>query len=128
MDMKSKMSYLRAFPILSWHTICHSQTFLRSSQGHPAYIMLQKNPPTVLVCDTNGIWKKLALIRFSPYQVAQRSEVSPCHSPQDNRDVPTLAVQSLHFDVPYHYFTISRYFFLGQIRVRNPGSQSVLKR
>lgn len=75
MDIESKMSCLRAFPILSWHSISCSQTFLHSDQGHPAYIMLQRKPPAVVVCDTSVIWKKLAL--FSPYQVAQRSRVSP---------------------------------------------------
>lgn len=56
------MFYLRALPILSWHSISHSQGFLHRSQGHSAYIMLQRKPATVLVCDTDVIWKKLALV------------------------------------------------------------------
>lgn len=118
MDMKSQMSYLRAFPILSWHSISHSQTFLHSNQGHPAYIMLQRKPPTVLVCDTTVIRKKLALVWFSPYQVAQRSRISVDVVHKGNSDVATLALQSLPFNVPYYYcyFTIYKFqifFFPG---------------
>lgn len=140
MDRKSEMSYLRAFPILSWHSISHSQTFLHSNQGHPAYIMLQRKPPTVLVCDTNVIRKKLALVSFSPYQVAQRSRVSVDMVHKDNSGVATLALQSLPFNVPYYYycyFTIYKFqiFFSWDFFpwdffpncVRNPGRQSVLK-
>lgn len=46
-DTKTKRSYIRASPILSFHSISHFQTFLHRNQGCPSNIMLQRKLSTM---------------------------------------------------------------------------------